>query len=261
VEVFPSKKVELRDGAILAYVDEGHRHPLVMLHGFSGTAHRHLDSLIDEFRSDYRVLAPDLRGYGASRPPDRDFPPNFVERDADDVAAFLDSVHCTRAAVLGFSDGGESALVLAARRPDLVRGLVVWGAFGQVAPHALRWLESLLPVDAWGPDLAQWRESMILHHGREQWPGLIVSYVECARALVAAGWNLPLQLAELIKCPVLQVHGEAEQRANEKEVARLASVIPRGRLEIIPGADHSVHREQRRLFVSAVRAFLDDLPE
>jgi len=260
VPLFPYRKVQLRDGVALAYLDEGHHRPLVMLHGFSGTAHSHLDTLVDEFRPDYRVLAPDLRGYGASRPPGRDFPLNFIERDADDVAALLDALGCNSSAVLGFSDGGEAALVLAAKRPDLVRGLVVWGAFGQVPPSVVRWLETLLPVEAWGEDLLEWRESLIAHHGQEQWPGLVTSYVECERALAAAGWNLPLGLADRIACPVLQLHGEAELRSNEKEVAQLASQIPHGRLQIVPSADHSLHREQPVLFANEVRAFIAQLP-
>jgi valacyclovir hydrolase len=261
VPSFPYQRVDLPDGAPLSFVDEGHHRPLVMLHGFSGTAHRHIATLVDEFRSEYRVLAPDLRGYGASRPPGRDFPPNFIERDADDVAYLLDVTHYSQSVVLGFSDGGESALVLAAKRPDLVRGLVVWGAFGQVPASALHWLESLLPIEAWGPDLAEWRESLILHHGQEQWPVLVIGYVECERALAAAGWSLPLDLAGRIRCPVLQLHGDAEQRANEKEVAQLASAIPHGRLDIIPGADHSLQMEAPDLFVRRVRSFVEELPE
>ncbi|MEZ4516487.1 MAG: alpha/beta fold hydrolase [Chloroflexota bacterium] len=64
----------IRDNITLAYWDIGEGDPLVLLHGFTGTARRDLGDLIDTYSSDYRIIAPDLRGYGASRPPNRSFP-------------------------------------------------------------------------------------------------------------------------------------------------------------------------------------------
>jgi len=256
---YPYKQLVLPDNVPFAYVDEGSGSPLVMLHGFTGTAHRHFAALIQEFRSEYRVLAPDLRGYGASRPPPREFPPDFIERDADDVGTLLDQLDCPPAVVLGFSDGGESALILAAKRPDLVRGLVVWGTFGQLPPAALQWLNSLLPVESWGPDLDGWRRSIIEHHGQEQWPALITQYVESVRRLAASGWDLPLQHARSITCPVLQLHGEMEQRANPYEAANLAATIPHCRMEIIPGAEHSLQFEKPDHLAKLIRSFIGGL--
>jgi GNAT superfamily N-acetyltransferase len=145
VPIFPYTKANLRDGAKLAYVDQGNHHPLVMLHGFSGTAHRHLDTLIDEFRSEYRVLAPDLRGYGASQPPGRDFPPQFIERDADDVAELLDALGCSRSVVLGFSDGGESGLVLGS--PDELPGMKLKKAYEEGLAKLPDWRITCFFVD------------------------------------------------------------------------------------------------------------------
>jgi valacyclovir hydrolase len=232
-----------------------------MLHGFLGTAHRHFAHMIQEFRSEHRVIAPDLRGYGESRPPLRSFPGNFIERDADDVAHLLDALRCTGAVVLGFSDGGESALILAAKRPDLVRALVVWGAFGQITPSAMEWLESLLPVESWGPDLAPWRDSIIEHHGREQWPSLITAYVETARLAFADGWDVPLQHAKSIRCPVLQLHGETEQQANRRFVAQLAAALPDGRMETVAGAGHSLQLEKPNELIGLIRSFLRSVDE
>jgi valacyclovir hydrolase len=58
----------------------------------------------DHFSPDFRMLLPDRRGYGRSRPPDRDFPRNFYQRDAEDLAALLRHLDVEPASVLGWSD-------------------------------------------------------------------------------------------------------------------------------------------------------------
>lgn len=40
----------------------------------------------------YTFIGVDPRGYGKSRPPERDFPDNYFERDADDVAKVMDTL-------------------------------------------------------------------------------------------------------------------------------------------------------------------------
>jgi valacyclovir hydrolase len=254
--MFPYKRIALPDAVPLAYVDEGTGPLIVMLHGFTGTAHRHFSRMISEYSTDHRVVVPDFRGYGASRPPLRDFPPNFIERDADDVAYLMDHLRSPQAIVFGFSDGGESALILAARRPDLVRALVVWGTVGQASPGDLEFFAQLPPVDNWGPDLAPWRESIIEHHGKEQWPHLITARAEVARLMVATRWNASLQHAQLIKCPVLQIHGEIEERKCRAQVSQLASAIHDCHVEILLGGDHSLQLENPEELSLLIRPFI-----
>ena len=108
------KTITLADNVPLSYLDLGPAdgRPLLFIHGFTGTALGDLGDLIAEFAAGYHVIAPDLRGYGASRPPNRDFPPDFYERDAADVAALLDRLALGPVTVLGFSDGAEVSLLL-----------------------------------------------------------------------------------------------------------------------------------------------------
>lgn len=120
-------QIQIGDGVHLSCIDEGTGQPVLFIHGFTGTALADHGILLDEFRDEYRLIAPDLRGYGASRPPNRDFPVDFYQRDAADMAALLRALDCGPAIVLGFSDGAEAALILAATDPDLVRGVVAWG--------------------------------------------------------------------------------------------------------------------------------------
>ena len=259
MEQFAYKYQTLPDGAHLGYVDEGCGPPLVMMHGWTGTAHRHFGMMIEQLRSDYRVIAPDLRGYGTSSPPFRDFPANFLQRDADDVAFLLEALNCKQVTVLGFSDGGESALLMAADMPKLVAGLVAWGTFGVESPIWQTFFESLLPLEKWEPDLAEWREEIVSDHGIEQLAPMITGRLKASQVTLAAGGDIGLSRACLIACPTLLIYGENEERSHAKEVAQLVAKIPNCRLEIIADSDHLIQKEQPERFIRVVRSFLSQL--
>ena len=65
-----------RDGARIHYEEHGSGDPLLLLHGFTDSA-RELSGLIGALAPYYRVIAPDLRGYGRSEPRPRNVPPRL----------------------------------------------------------------------------------------------------------------------------------------------------------------------------------------
>ena len=249
------QRVPLGD-ATIAYHDEGHGPVLLLMHGFTGTARSHLGALIDNLKADYRVIAPDLRGYGASQPPMRDFPADFYQRDAADMAALLDHLQLGPVVALGFSDGAESALVLAASRPDLVRGAVAWGVAGVIAQAMVDSVQSWLPTSAWGPERADWREEIITNHGAAQFPSMIEGWVAGTAAIAAAGGNVCLNEAAQIACPTLLVNGDGEVGNPPEDVRRLAERIPNCELEFVANSGHAIHEDQFDQFVALVRGFL-----
>lgn len=255
------QKQTIGDEFDMAYWDVGTGDPLVLLHGFTGTARGHLGTLIDTLSTNHRVIAPDLRGYGASRPPNRDFPPNFYERDAHDVASLLDALALGPVVVLGFSDGSEVAVLLAAQRPDLVRGVVAWGVSGVISPEELAKVEGWLPVSAWGPDRERWRQDIIRLQGEEQLYSMIEGWVSAARAITAAGGNICLTQAASVRCPVLLINGVGEIGNTPRDVRRLSETIPHCRLVFVPNCEHAVHEDQPELLTAHIRSFLDALPE
>lgn len=245
------------DSFHLAYDDQGQGPVLLLLHGFTGTARGHLGALIDHFSTAYRVIAPDLRGYGGSRPPIRDFPKDFYQRDADDVAALLRAIGCGPVVVLGFSDGAESALLLAARHPELVRAVVAWGVCGIISPQMAAAVDSWLPVEAWGESRAAWRDEIIAWHGAEQLVPMISGWVHAAHTIANAGGDIALGSAHLIACPTLLVNGEHEVGNPLADVQRLAARIAGCRLEIVADAGHSVHTDQPERFLALIEAFIE----
>lgn len=244
------------DGVQISYLDEGHGQPLLFLHGFTGTAEADHGLLIEKLRTTNRIIAPDLRGYGASRPPNRDFPPDFYQRDAADMAHLLDKLACGPVVVLGFSDGAEVSLLLAAMRPDLVRGVVAWGVCGVISPEELGAVQSWLPVSAWGAERQAWKANIIERHGAEQLESMIIGWVAAARAIRKRGGDVSFNAANHIQCPVLLLNGDGEVGNTPRDVSRLAERIPHSRLEFIHSCGHAIQRDQPDLLIDYIDRFL-----
>jgi valacyclovir hydrolase len=251
--------VVLADGARIAYHDRGEGSPVLLLHGFTGTARGHLGPLINELSRDYRVVAPDLRGYGASKPPQRSFPADFYQRDAADMTALLDQLAIGPAIVLGFSDGAEVALLMAAMRPELVRGVISWGVAGVIVPAMIEAVQDWLPVEQWGPTREAWRQEIIVWHGEGQLKPMVEGWIQAARAILAAGGNICLVEAAQIRCPVLLINGENEVGNPPDAVKQLAANIADCRLEFMAESGHPVHEHQPERFLAIVRSFLQQV--
>lgn len=111
-------------GIRLYYEVYGTGKPLLLLHGNGGSI-ASMKSTIPYFARTRRVIAVDSRAHGKSV--DQGDSLSF-EMMADDVAALLTSLRVDSADVLGWSDGGITALLLAQRHPKKVRRLVATGA-------------------------------------------------------------------------------------------------------------------------------------
>jgi pimeloyl-ACP methyl ester carboxylesterase len=124
------RNIELGGRGIIGYREvgmPGSRPTLVLLHGLGATADLNFGPLYLALANRYHLIAPDLRGHGSGI---RSARPFSFGTCADDVAALIDATAGTApssagAYVLGYSMGGPIAMLLARRRPDLVRGLVL----------------------------------------------------------------------------------------------------------------------------------------
>src|SRR6476620_1584979 len=103
---------------ILAHDDPGTGPAVLLLH--SGVTDRRMwDALVPSLSHRFRVVRPDLRGFGDSPLPPEEY------ADADDLDALLDSLGVTDAAVVGSSFGGRVAMELATLHPACVSSLVL----------------------------------------------------------------------------------------------------------------------------------------
>ena len=106
------------------YVEQGEGEALILLHG-NGENGTYFENQISYFSGFYRVIALDTRGHGKTP---RGEAPFTIRQFAEDLKDFLDEKKIERANILGFSDGGNIALIFAMRYPERVQKLILNGA-------------------------------------------------------------------------------------------------------------------------------------
>jgi pimeloyl-ACP methyl ester carboxylesterase len=111
------------DGAEVAYAQQGRLAlpPLVMLHGWAAS-HKFWKYCFSAFSPRWRVIAPDMAGFGISEKPDRDY---TVEGLAAWLGRFLDALGLDRVTLVAHSMGGTIALIYAVDHPERIEKLVV----------------------------------------------------------------------------------------------------------------------------------------
>ena len=221
----------------LHYLEKGSgEEVLLLLHGNGGdcTYFRHQMAY---FSQQYRVIALDTRGHGASP---RGGKPFTIVQFAEDLHDFLIETGIAQANILGFSDGGNIALTFALKYPDFVKKLILNGA--NLDPSGLK---------AWFyvPVLVGYRfASLFAAHSRrakydtELW-GLMVNEPQ----------STPEQLAALTM-PVLVIAG-THDIIPRKHTLLMHKRIPGSVLELIRGG-HSIAAKAPEAFNSAVMRFL-----
>jgi valacyclovir hydrolase len=238
-------------GQTMYYSVLGGGPPVMILHGWTDTGDR-LRPLAEALPG-YQVILPDLPGYGRSVPPFRTFPPDFYQRDATLMGMFIDVLGLSGVHVMGFSDGGEVALLLGVLRPDLPRSIIAWGAIGAFGPEACErarrgglpsWFDASLEARHPGQNVYAWYQ---------QW-------IEAFCALIAAGGDISLRRAADIPCPLLLMLGERDSlnppAAGQHYVRASARHGVVRLFRAFPGAGHAIHEQQPEAFAAVVRDFL-----
>lgn len=108
----------------LFYTEAGRGEPLILLHG-NGDSGSYFQKQLPAFAPYYHVYAVDTRGHGKTP---RGQAPFTIRQFAEDLLAFMDGHGLEKAHLLGFSDGGNIAMVFALRYPDRVGSLILNGA-------------------------------------------------------------------------------------------------------------------------------------
>ena len=113
------------NGLQLYYEVHGNGKPLVLIHGGGSTINTSFGRILPALAKHHQVIAVELQAHGHTADTDRGM---TFEQDADDVAALLQHLHIGKADIMGFSNGGTTALQVAIRHPQVVNKLVLASA-------------------------------------------------------------------------------------------------------------------------------------
>jgi pimeloyl-ACP methyl ester carboxylesterase len=233
--------------------EEGHGEPLVLLHG-GLCSNETWGAQIPAFAQRFRVVAPERQGHGHTA----DAPgPLSYEAMAANTTGFLDEVVGGPACLVGWSDGGIVGLMIALKRPDLVRKLVVIGANYDTTGMAPGADDMLASSDPEGEDMAMFRGLYQMHSpdGPQHWPVLFAKFVE----MVQREPHIPVDELARISAPTLVIAGDDDVVSIEHTVA-LYRAIPNSELAVIPGASHALPMEKPELLNRIVLDFLEHEP-
>lgn len=241
------------NGVEIYYEERGEGEPLLLLHGGLGTARLHFGEEVDFFAQFYRVIAPDLRGYGRSGQR-QEFAPDYYETDAADVAQLIQAVAARPAFVAGWSDGAIVAMVLTARFPHLVRALVLES--GQYRLDR----ENVEAIEHWGqPERLppRWQEALRQAHGDPYWRRLVAVYVAGQRRILEErSGAIMTEPLSAVGCPTLILHGDRDDIIAVGHAHILHQGIPGSQLAVLEGCGHQLHRERPEEFRRLVLDFL-----
>jgi valacyclovir hydrolase len=238
------QSIVVQDGVRIAYATFGSSgEPVVLLHGFTGTGTGHFPNEIPVLATNHVVYAPDLPGYGQSAPPNRVFGVDFYQRDTQHMIAFIRALGVGPVHLVGFSDGAEIALMIAALAPELVKSALVWGVCGRMTPEMVNSVHKWLPVSAWGDNWAEWKAEIIAFHGEAQFAPMIEGWVAAADAILARGGDILFGVSERIECPVIIVHGRNDHGNPLPVVEALAKTIRNCEFHLLEDVGHDVQFE------------------
>lgn len=258
-----TEKVLEREGCPIHYWTGGASSApwVVLLHG-AGEDHRAMEPQIQVLAARYRVLCPDLRGHGRSRP----MGPFRVSIVVEDLLAIMDREKIGRAAYVGQSMGGNIAQEIAYRHPDRVACLALTACFCNtkrytpVRSTVMKWTAPLLP-------LYPWRLSVALTATVSAVDPQVQSYlVETAAAMGKRDYNAVLgatftcphpEKGYRIGKPILLLYGEKDFGMLRRIGKRWAQEEPDCAFHSIPHAAHCANQDNPAAFNALLTDFLE----
>jgi pimeloyl-ACP methyl ester carboxylesterase len=233
----------------MTYIDAGGLHtyyevrgegePVVFLHGGLCTVETLLP-VTPTLAEHYQVYTPERRGHG--RTPDVDGPITYGNMAADTIA-LLDALGLRSVRLLGLSDGGNVAMLVALARPDLVGKLVVIGAAAHRDGYTTEQIELF---EAW-----RGRPSPAIMAGFKQMYGAVSphgpEHFEVIFAKLGESWahEPDLSLGDLgrVAAPTLILLGDDDVLTVE-HAAAMVRALPDAQLAVVPGTSHAVVMEK-----------------
>ena len=221
----------------LFYKSVGEGHPLILLHG-NGEDCTYFDGQISFFAKHRRVIAIDTRGHGKSPRGEASFSLNTF---ADDLYDFMKSHGIEAADILGFSDGGNIALLFALTHPETVTRLILNGA--NLSPKGIK-PSVQLPIELGYRIARSFAKKSDRAKANAEMLGLMVNEPHIS----------PKSL-ERLKMPVLVIAGTNDM-VKRKHTRLIQSSIKNSRLVLIKG-DHFIANRCPEEFNRAVLDFLE----
>ena len=209
---------------VICYEKTGEGTPVILIHG-NKEDHHIFDELVEVMSREHTVYAMDSRGHGESATPKE----YHYSDMADDVINLIDALDIISPALVGYSDGGIVALLVAIRASNKLSRIVCCGA-------------NLTPSGIHHKDLREIKKD----YKRDNDPRTLMMLVEP---------DIDTSELQRISVPALIIAGEKDC-IKERETNRIASNIKNSQILILPGEDHSSYIEHTDKIYNYIYRFL-----
>lgn len=238
----------------LAYADLGFGDPIIFMHG-GLMDHQSWGNQLPLANS-FRIILPDTRGHGRSG--GANLPATYTAF-AGDVIALMDSLGLARATLVGFSDGGCSALDVARLHPDRVTNLILIGTPYNLANYNEGVIDSFHAISieeleaSASPLLKEMLAKMRAHMTDGEW---VAYWQRIMKGLWVSEPNFVLSDFAGMRVRTLILHGENERYFGRRNSEELAATIPNCELVYVPNAAHAAAQENPDFVNNAISRFL-----
>jgi pimeloyl-ACP methyl ester carboxylesterase len=262
------------DGQQITYThSKGAGRPVIFVHGNSCSLRTWGEIMTGPFGQQFRCLAFDLPGHGSSAPAARSQDYSLPGYAAT-LAAFTEAMNATDAVIVGWSLGGHIALDASPALPAAA-GYVIYGTPPVSSPAQLG--EAFLPnpamnigftasvgpaeAEAYAASFTAGRSELLI----EEFTADILRTDGAARAGLFASISEgrfadEVAIVAALPMPLAILHGEHEALINLAYLQQLKiPTLWRGRVQLVPGAAHAIHRETPEAFTGLLTQFIADI--
>lgn len=246
------------NGARLYYEEQGAGDPLLLLHG-GLTSSASWAGVIPRLATRFRVIAPDSRGHGHSSNPAGRMSYGAI---AEDTVGLIGVLELERSFIAGWSDGGQVALEIGLRAPDIARALVVGAAFFDFGEGFRESVRATFGIDASGAiDVGRIEAALgaSLPGIRAIYPGDAEAWAEFLRQTVQMWLEYPGLTEDdfrRIQTPSLVIAGDRDDFVPVEVAAAMSRMLANAELAICPHAGHDLPSTHATWFVETVLDFL-----
>ncbi|WP_305046925.1 alpha/beta fold hydrolase [Geoalkalibacter sp.] len=255
------------DGIRIAYIDEGSGPAVILLHGFPLCRAMWQPQVEALTGAGFRVIAPDLRGFGESDAPAEGY---SMDRFADDVAELMTKLGIGRAVVGGMSMGGYILLNLLDRHPEKIAGaaflLTRCGADDAAGKARRKDLAEAVRAGRRGTVENAFTDMLFAPRTAQARPELVEevrSWMRAASDNGMAGALLAMgerpdycgRLGEF-HTPALVMGADADRIVPPETIGPFAAALPLSSSCIIPEAGHMANREAPQAFNACLLKFV-----
>jgi pimeloyl-ACP methyl ester carboxylesterase len=255
----------------MAYDDYGAGPAVFLLHGFPLNRQMWQPQLQPLAQAGFRVIAPDLRGFGATEAPAAGY---SMDGFADDVVALLDALKIDEAVVGGMSMGGYILMDLLERHPERVRAACFIATKSSADDEVGRARRTEMAAEAErlgaNPIIKIFAELLFAPATMERRPDLIAkvtSWMRDTDPKGLAGGLLAMRdrkdytpLLPGFDKPALVIAGAEDRAASPDAVGIFEAGLRQCESRIIENAGHMLNIEQPEAFNAALLGFLQQLP-